>query len=148
MWTPERIEQMFDYVARGYSASQIASFFHTTRNAVIGKIQRERIKRGHVPAPRGRAMPRVAVAKPAEPAKPADGIGFILPTLPAARKGPAIGILDVTGCRWPLEDDPAVIGGRAFCNAPQKPGRSYCPQHCRINRSNIPVRTWLKGAMA
>lgn len=40
------------------------------------------------------------------------------------------GILDVSGCRWPLEvESPEVIGRKLFCNAVQCDGSPYCNEH-------------------
>lgn len=41
------------------------------------------------------------------------------------------GILDVTGCKWPLEFDPTIVGGHAFCNAETRDGAPYCATHTR-----------------
>lgn len=54
--------------------------------------------------------------------------------VPAAR--PACGILDVTGCRWPLaEESASVIASTIFCNAPQCDGSAYCETHRKAARS-------------
>jgi hypothetical protein len=160
-WTPEKIEQMFAYSGQGYSASQIAGFMGTTRNAIIGKIQREKIKRGHVPAPRRMILDGMGARRPdrdtvqkrqytrATPSLPAEGAGFIMPALaaPEPQAGPAVGLLDVTGCKWPIAEDASLIGGKAFCNHAKKDGKSYCAYHAQLAKSTIPVRTWLKIAV-
>ena len=76
------------------------------------------------------------------PMLPTEGLGFVLPPMdsapepaPEARARPAIGILDVTGCRWPVDADPAIIGRHAFCNAECQEGQSYCPEHRRENKA-------------
>jgi GcrA cell cycle regulator len=167
LWTPENIEQMFTYSGQGYSASQIAGFFGTTRNAIIGKIQRERIKRGHIPAPRKSVLDgireerispelrrnttpkRVFTIRRDLPDVSRAGVGFVMPAIPAPapQTGPAVGILDVTGCKWPIAEDASLIGGKAFCNHARKDGKPYCAFHAREARSTQPVSTWLKHAV-
>ena len=41
------------------------------------------------------------------------------------------GILDVTGCRWPIATDHDIIGGHAFCNHSTGAGKPYCEFHTR-----------------
>lgn len=171
-WTPEALDRLFDLRASGLSFDKIGPMMGVSKNAALGMHRRQCQKRGIVvpvihrkhilealdedririaPELKRDTIPkrkyttasdRIRVSK--------EGVGFLLPAITPAvqQKGPAIGILDVTGCRWPLEDDPAVIGGRSFCNAPQKEGRSYCAHHCRASRSTEPVKTWLKAVAA
>jgi len=160
-WTPEKIEQMFTWMQEGRSPAYVANMFHCTRNAIIGKYQRERIKRGLIqpyacesrPRPNRKrsilddvAGPRINAqllrnTTPKRACEPTRHIpevakaplGFILPALSVAPRTPAvasrIGILDVTGCRWPVADHPDVIGGKCFCNEVQREGSAYCAAH-------------------
>lgn len=164
-WTEEDIAQVFAMVGAGTSMAVIAKHFGCTRCAVIGLYRRERLKRGTLPpvTPRKRVLKALENAAPVgilpeERTPPAphrdtvekDGGGRCtpLPTLPAADvgmilpaiavdvlKGPAIGILDVTGCRWPVGADEAIIGRHTFCNADCQEGQSYCPEHRRENKA-------------
>ena len=47
----------------------------------------------------------------------------------APDEGQLASIIDVTGCRWPVKDDEAYVGGVAFCNHGTDDGKSYCPYH-------------------
>ena len=138
----------------------IAKHFGCTRCAVIGLYRRERLKRGTLPpvTPRKRILVPETRRDPNPyrdtvdkggggrlmpmPTLPTEGIGFLMPPMdrapepaPEARAWPAIGILDVTGCRWPVGADPAIIGRHSFCNAECQEGQSYCPEHRRENKA-------------
>jgi hypothetical protein len=67
------------------------------------------------------------------PSMPSSRVGFILPALPVPvpLSGPAVGLLDVTGCKWPIHEDASLIGGYAFCNHSKGDGSSYCEYHAR-----------------
>jgi hypothetical protein len=45
--------------------------------------------------------------------------------------GQLASIVDVTGCRWPVKDDPEFVGGVAFCNHAQRENSPYCPYHAQ-----------------
>lgn len=161
LWTEDETARLMDLFRAGHSFTQIGRILDRPRNSCIGRYHRHMVKMGHVPIKRTpddnkpELMRNTTPKRQYRPSVPAPelpkaGVGFVMPMLAIvpAQKGPAIGILDVTGCRWPLEDDPAVIGGRSFCNAPQKSGRSYCAAHCRASKSTEPVKTWLKAVAA
>ena len=155
-WTAEEIGQVFALAEAKNSMSAIAKQIGRSRSAVIGVYYRERQKRGTLPpvTPRkrilvpetrrdpnpyrdtvdkgggGRVMPM--------PTLPEEGLGFVLPPMdpapepaPAPVTGAPVGILDVTGCRWPVGEDAAVPGRHTFCNGPQRDGSSYCAEHSK-----------------
>jgi len=155
-WTEEAIGQVFTMAGKGTSMGDIAQHLGCSRSAVIGLYRRERIKRGTLPP----VMPRKRILVPETrrdpnpyrdtvdkggggrlmpmPTLPTEGIGFVLPPMdrapqpaPEPRAWPAIGILDVTGCRWPVGEDAAVPGRHTFCNGPQRDGSSYCAEHSK-----------------
>jgi len=152
-WTPETVDLMMKLVTEGRSMGEIGIALGRTRNAIIGKVQRERIIRGHVPIPRKRKLilERISEGKPefykellynTTPKRPLTrhqqlprvstrGIGFVMPALtpPPPRTGPAVGILDVTGCQWPTGYDEAIAGRHTFCDAPKDGKGPYCPFH-------------------
>jgi GcrA cell cycle regulator len=128
-WTAEKTQQLASLLAQGKSFREIAETFGTTRNAIIGKVQRERIKRGHDPEPRKRVLS-------VSPPKPAPA------TLPEPKRGPAVGLLDVTGCKWPVAEDASLIGGQAFCNHAKADNQPYCPYH--VQASIAPYSAELK----
>jgi len=125
-WTPEKIETMRKLLAGGKSCAHIAALFSTTKSAVIGKVHRleaasgEKWKRsaGTTYGPRKKAL-RAAPAPP----KPI----VYVPGIPA-------GILDVTGCRWPVDQGNAP-GRHLFCNGKIYKG-SYCEFHAHENTAH------------
>jgi hypothetical protein len=145
-WTTEKTEQLFSLLEQGKSAREIGEIFGMGRMAVLGKAHREKVKRGHIPEPRKLVLDGVKRAYTFRPQpKPStEGVGFIMPTIPAPapQKGPAVGLLDVTGCKWPVAEDPSLIGGQAFCNHAKADGKPYCPFH--VNASIAPYSAELK----
>lgn len=160
-WTTEETESLFALVADGKTFSEIEAIIGRRRNACLGRYHRELIKRGHVPNAQKRILEGLA-SKPKQfgrdtvqkrqytptralPDVPKDGVGFLLPAIPAPapRTGPAKGILDVTGCKWPVEHDPSVIGSHAFCDAEKKDGSPYCAFHAA--KAFVPVKPLLKA---
>ena len=151
-WTPERIDQLLNMREQeGRAFSAIGDALGITRNAAIGKYQRLREATGHMPVPRKRILEIVSEGKPEfcrelrynttpkralmprhkTPAVSTNGIGFVLPALapPPPRTGPAVGILEVTGCRWPTGYDEAIPGRHTFCDATKTGNGPYCPFH-------------------
>jgi hypothetical protein len=132
-WTPEKVEQLFSLLEQGKSAREIGAIFGMGRMAILGKAHREKVRRGHVPEPRKRVLdgtPRTYTFR-AAPKPSTEGVGFIMPAIPtpAPQRGPAVGLLDVTGCKWPVAEDASLIGGHAFCNHAKADGKPYCPYH-------------------
>lgn len=41
-------------------------------------------------------------------------------------------IIDMTGCKWPVSDDPSLPGGKVFCNEPMHDHR-YCAAHAEAS---------------
>lgn len=148
-WTIERIDILRQRKAEGKSSSAIAAEIGATRNAVIGKWLRIMVKQGYKPKPKIRNMDAPKpIPKDREPRLAAPA-GIILPAIlpPAPRSGPAIGILDVTGCKWAVAEEPGLIGSHAFCNAPRKEGDSrYCPHHAARAKGSVPPGSWVKVA--
>lgn len=160
-WTAEEIGQVFALAEAKNSMSVIAKQLGRSRSAVIGVYYRERQKRGTLPPitprkvllqalentvpvcilPEDRAHPvpyRDTVQKDGGgrqmplPTLPTTGVGMILPAISMdVPKGPGIGILDVTGCRWPTGEDDGVPGGHTFCNCARRDGSSYCAEHSK-----------------
>jgi hypothetical protein len=156
-WTIEKIDTMMILAAEGKSMREIAQALGTSRNSVIGKYQRVKVKRGHVPVPKKRILEGMGSEAPLFgrdtvikreykprrqiPGVSKDSVGFIMPALaaPPPRTGPAVGILDLTGCKWPVEYDPSLIGSYAFCNHTRRDEKSpYCAHHARVAVSDLP----------
>ncbi len=155
-WSDENIERMLDLHRKGKSTAFIAFELGCTRNAVIGKLHRVLVKLGLKGNFRSDAaknsrkvnlLPEKAISPELQrntvplrkytrqippPSLSAEGVGIILPVPKIVlQKGKMIGILDVKGCRWPVDSDPSVIGTHAFCNAETATGRSYCEAHTK-----------------
>lgn len=140
-WTPELIEQMLSLLDSNQTTTQVARKLGTTKNAIIGKSRRERVKRGLLPEsardtrPNRNRRKKVQLFLPL-PERAASVSSYVAPKLPAPDLGQLASIVDVTGCRWPVTDDAAFIGGVAFCNHGQDEGSSYCPYHRAMNKAS------------
>ena len=133
-WTAELVERMMTLHRKGLTTGEIAREFGVTRNSICGKLHREKIKRGErYFKPRIR-KDRPPARKKAMPTLPIEPVGFVLPYVAPVYQpdeGQFASIVDVTGCRWPVKDDPAFVGGIACCNAAQVDGSPYCAHHKR-----------------
>ena len=158
MWTPERIEELMAMYANGHTSYEMAAHFHVTRNSICGKIHREKVRRGIViPAPRKRrkASPTDKQRKRDQhmltlPSRAESVSAYVAPKPSAPDLGQLASIVDVTGCRWPVRDDPEFVGGMAFCNHDAADGSSYCPYHAQqaiAAYSRKLIRATLKSAL-
>lgn len=153
-WTAQMDETLKRLALEGYSMSQIAGHLNCglSRSACIGRWHRlteadkalvlpvkTKLHPGAVSVRRKRAIPKpveVDAKGPSQPRLAASSKvrGFLLPLLPEPARGPSVGILDVTGCKWPVAEDPSLIGGHAFCNH-EKADDRYCAYHQARNVS-------------
>lgn len=131
LWTDEETARLLDLVKEGKSFAECGKELNRPRLACLGRYHRAIVKLGHKPVPRKRVL--VPQPKPVKPQKPTSGLGFILPAIaPPPRPSHAVGILDVTGCKWPIGEDPRLIGGQAFCDHSKKDGAVYCEFHASL----------------
>ena len=138
LWTQEQRDEMirlWDHGRRSYS--QIAGIMGVTKNAIVGRMRREKAIRGieveNQFAHRTRSE-RVYQPKEKKKATLALRAGYFeskpfTPTIPKPDLGQLASIVDVVGCRWPVVDDAAYVGGVAFCNHATDGDHSYCPYH-------------------
>lgn len=147
-WTDERIDEMMRLHREGQSTAAIARLWHVSKNSIVGKLYREKVKRGLlVGTPRLRTRsstvvkPKAArrVNMPTLPGAASFVLPMMLPPVKPPDEGQFASILDVTGCRWPVREDRDFVGGHAFCNNP-KGNHSYCEFHQRMNREKNPPR--------
>lgn len=153
VWTPETIDllrQLWD--GEGKSATECAVAINqrfgraaVSRNAVIGKVHRLRLTRrpnpisttldgakrirvqgGSRPAPSLPQMPSpVRRSRRRAPPKPPAPPPVLLEP---PRNGTLPTIVDVTGCKWSVDED--ANGRHLFCNHPRSDTHaSYCPFH-------------------
>ena len=159
-WTDERVATLIKLWGEGLSASAIAKILGgVTRNAVIGKVHRLRLK-GHSPARRApspgggsgggkvKKAPRKdhgpvtaparggALPRPAEDASPAP-VAEAKPE-PAVRlveppaKGRISNIMELNHhtCRWPIGDP--GDDDFAYCGGKAPSGSPYCAHHAKM----------------
>lgn len=149
VWTPEIVALATTMWADKCSAEAIAVTLGTTRNAVIGKLNRLNLTR-HRTGPRPKkGEPRVqeqapptALAAPPQGATVYDASSppeaepeplaalFVAAERPRKAGGLMLTDLRAGQCRWPLGapmDRPGF-----FCGAPQVAAKPYCAAHCQI----------------
>jgi len=141
-WTDENLAYATEQWAKGATSTVIAAAIGTTRNSVIGKLQRAGVsqQRRFAPFHYARATPV------AEAPKNAPTVTRVTPKTPRrARRGKPKTLLALrfatehrrADCRWPLGDwasgknlhnDPPTT---LFCGAPAVSGKAYCATHCK-----------------
>lgn len=145
-WTAEALETVFRcWIIEGLSTGAILAVLardhkmRTTRNAVLGQINRRGWSRSGAPAAPGhkirhrqaKAARSAATRKPAKKADlpPPALAGFqdwraLFPVTPAA-----VGIesLRATTCRWPVGEGKGL--NQKFCGATPAGATPYCPGH-------------------
>lgn len=137
-WTQEQRDELFalwGFGKRNYS--ELAKHFGVTKNAIVGRMRREKEARG-IPCddkyshrrPSNTDKPKKRKPMLTLPGRAEFVITAYKPApIVAPDEGQLASIIDVTGCKWPVKDDPAYVGGVAFCNHHADEGQSYCPYH-------------------
>lgn len=128
-WTAERIAEMHRMAEQGLSASQMARALGCSKNAVIGKLHRVKIRLGEKPARKYPSSPYKSGSAPKRSRQELPKLVIEAPP-PAVIPGAPCGILDVTGCKWAVGFDEALIGKHVFCNSPKHDER-YCEFHVK-----------------
>lgn len=124
-WTLEKIAEMHRLVGQGFSASQIGRKLGCSRNAAIGKLHRVKVRAGVKPARKHPGSPY----KSGSPRRKYTRLPKLKIVAPVPAHRPC-GILHVTGCKWAIGFDEAVIGKHVFCNSPKHDER-YCEFHVK-----------------
>jgi len=136
-WTDDRVTKLKSLWESGLSCAQIAAELgQTTRNAVIGKVQRlglsgriknagpkkQRIERAYA------HRPRQVKPKPSLAAKLAADPEVVLPEF----AGPGIPLIDLneSNCHWPKGDWADIT--TVFCGGRALTGLPYCAAHSRL----------------
>jgi GcrA cell cycle regulator len=129
-WTKERTDELERLWADGMSARRIGELFGTTKNAVIGKVNRMRLpsRRTVVSVARKKLPPKVKT-KPLPPPPVTD--------IPDPEPHERVKLLDLerNHCRWPIGDPGDAEFG--FCGRGTAIG-SYCPQHAKRAFDYVP----------
>lgn len=136
-WTEERVAELMRLWEAGRSASEIGRLLGVSKNSVVGKAHRMKlkarpspIKRGVAPAIRRTAPP--PMARPAVQVQPAPKQIQTRPVAPAPAQRAMGTVARANGkgpnCLWPIGDP----GDRDFhfCGAPAVAGKPYCDEHC------------------
>jgi GcrA cell cycle regulator len=136
-WTDERVTELMRLWEAGRSASEIGRLLGVSKNSVVGKAHRMKLKARPSPIKRGASpqVRRVAVAsipKPAVHAPPAAKPVETRMAAPAPAPRPARSVARSNGkgpnCLWPI-GDPGEQDFH-FCGAPAVHGKPYCDEHC------------------
>lgn len=136
-WTNERVAELMRLWEAGRSASEIGRLLGVSKNSVVGKAHRMKLKARPSPIKRGASpqVRRVAVAplsKPAVQAPATQKVAVPQAAAPAPAPRPARSVARAGGkgpnCLWPIGDP----GDQDFhfCGAPAIPGKPYCDEHC------------------
>lgn len=109
-WTKDKITQLKSLHASNLTPRAIAPILGTTRSAVIGKINRLKLRR-FLPKPPGTLTPPDLSPLPSN----------------------AIGLLDLvpSSCRYPVAPLPNRAGAHLFCGA-SVTNPPYCPTHAAM----------------
>lgn len=144
-WTAERVEQLKAGVSAGLSCSQIACDIGVSRNAVIGKLNRLGLARGHIAAPRRTertSAPRVRHPSIVTQRQMLRAVYAEAP--PATEEVPVVSIarcslleLAQGTCRWPISEPDAR--DFSFCGNTAVAGLPYCAGHVRM-AYRVPAR--------
>lgn len=155
-WSAADTESVAAMILEGASMRQIASEFDITRNAVIGRIHRDRMllrlmkRQGYRPPKPKPKPPKPPRKKPEKPLiipeihrdfgdweekemlatmrEPEDPEETSTPPNSAAKPLLKRG---PDQCAYPVRDAPEVVGGFLFCCLPIVEGSSYCEAHRR-----------------
>ena len=122
-WTAEKVAEARRMAAEGLSASAIGRALGCSKNAVIGKLHRVKVRAGVKPARKHPGSPYKS-GSPKRKYTRRPKVEIVAP-VPAHRP---CGILDVIGCKWAIGFDQSVIGRHVFCNRPRHDDR-YCELH-------------------
>jgi GcrA cell cycle regulator len=126
-WDDAAIERLKQLRAEGRSASEIAELLGVSKNSIIGKLYRLKVK----PAPVAQPKPKPKAQRQPRPRKPSADKWFKMepppapspsrPNVPFTR---SILELGPGQCKWPQGDYDFV-----FCGEPQAAGSVYCSEH-------------------
>ncbi len=121
-WTAERDAKLQLLMEGGVSMPQAAKILETTRNAIIGRLHRLKVRSSFA-----HAIPNHANRKP-RIKKPGTVPDFPLVSVPVPTSlWVSLMDLNADGCKWIKGDKPFF-----YCGVPREGHRDYCPYHCSI----------------
>lgn len=141
IWKDEDVQQMLKLLGEGLSATVVGRRFGVTRNAIIGKLNRLKIKVGDLTGfntnriiaraearKLHRVRPRLALYDGWKPARKSNVVTFKPKPKPVVNLDHKCTIVQLThsSCRWPLWGDADT--DRFYCGAPIE-GKTYCAGH-------------------
>jgi GcrA cell cycle regulator len=154
-WTEKRVEELRALLAQGQTGSQIAKIFGVTRNAVMGKIDRLRIRGERKLRPRRVRIWETQGVSRAEWYRRRKAV--TLPSVPSLLSSSSLALvsgshspqkrasghrtktarpvliigLTLQTCRWPLFDGREPESEKFYCGEMPVDGLPYCHEHCR-----------------
>lgn len=134
-WSDDRVTQLRSCFAAGLSCSQIAREIGVTRNAVIGKLHRIDLQRGHKPAKiKAPRAYKKRIRDKQVPKRLQFDRSVFEPYVPREEDIPfkGVGILELADrvCKYPIGD----VGDKdfKFCGNESLQYFPYCAGHCRL----------------
>jgi GcrA cell cycle regulator len=160
-WTQDAIDKLRALWAEGHSAAEIGRRMNVSKNAIVGKAHRLKLRQRPSPiihldpdAPPRRRLPRAKRRVPLPPLPSATASVSAAPfpamALPAFVAPPPAPVqapvrerqIDFGGqCCWPI-GDPGTPGYRV-CNAPCARKKPYCDAHQSIATIGRPKKSWI-----
>ncbi len=151
IWTENQIHELMRLYRQGLTSYQMAEHFGVTRNAICGRIHRERVRLGEIEAKPRNRKPQGRKKMLTLPHRAEFVLStYVAPDPRIPDEGQLASIVDVTGCRWPVRDDSTFVGGVAFCNHAVEGDKSYCPYHAQVNVASFSrslIRKTIKSAL-
>jgi GcrA cell cycle regulator len=134
VWNDEAVAKLTKLYVKGLSSSEIAKELGTTRNAVIGKIDRSGLRLASKIEGFRKAVPKLPGPRPKERPRPRIKpvyYGIEEPAAPENMKGCTLMQLTDKTCRFPI-GDPSEPGFHFCGSAVAGIDRVYCPHHTKI----------------
>lgn len=148
-WDEPRLDRLKELWWNGRNASEIAQLIgRTTRNSVMGQVNRKALKRGPNAVMTGRqrashrqTYPMAFTPKIKPQPKPKPTVAPTLSAVPFPKPRPAPSASRPTPfmlttklqCVWPIEPPHASAHAEMLCcGAASVEGRPYCEHHCRV----------------
>jgi hypothetical protein len=137
-WTEENLNRAKEIWLRGETAQHVADILGCTRNAVIGKMNREGIKHNAKPKPEKENVVKFTEKLcnynfsklSSKKSRKHKGLPIMLNDVKPEYK--KMIDLKINECRYPFGD--VKTNDIVFCACRTHPNRSYCPEHNKLTR--------------